>query len=765
MSDAWEQIEAEARESFGKRPFPLRAYSEFMPSPYVGIKPYLPGRASSACTFAVSRADTLDIDEYEQAHDLEPGLDRIAEHLVLELGKLLTGKPGGLPHALLENNRAWPEELASAAASGRLIHDPQLVICPIALSRTQDDKGNDRWTLFGASHERPGPVFWHGLDEAGIDRLLTWAGLQGPWRILAPEAELPRALHGRLLADTPLPEVKALVTFEPFGTLPAAVRAAYLAGRLVLVPTPASLLFFEHPGYRALERELPHAIQIPLLHLFPRVEGSCAIRIPQSGWIDEFDPRTGLGPHRHGRVPRLTRSHRWQRIERDAGLPGDGTFTDKLSVALFSTDPEELGLYGKPLARNSQIWTADYRLLLDGPRADRAAIRHAAGVCDGGGRFGYRMYYPPMRAGLRELFWHLPLVARPGARRYADGPHGYVTAESGTAAPFRLDPLLLTRPLHRSAARLFERDRESGRHTTSQNLRKLLDMPELIRAPLTAGLARTLIHVARDLSLESWLAGVEQHCSDREAVTELIASLGASVVPDLDPGPPLVLDHLGSRAFEEEVWRNIVTLAHGEFRQKNGADGIRCNRGRHGGPAAAKAGVRAHDRRDLDALGDYLHSRYRAAIERHGMTGQAEVVDHVFRWETDFDFPWMEGWERNRDAPHERNVVLVIPGRDRQQAVVMADHYDTAYMEDVYEPASGGDELRAPACGADDNHSATSALLLAAEQLLPLSRAGKLVRDVWLVHLTGEEFPADCLGARMLAQALVERRLRFATEE
>ena len=34
--------------------------------------------------------------------------------------------------------------------------------------------------------------------------------------------------------------------------------------------------------------------------------------------------------------------------------------------------------------------------------------------------------------------------------------------------------------------------------------------------------------------------------------------------------------------------------------------------------------------------------------------------------------------------------------------------------------------------------------------LLPLARAGKLERDVWLVHLTGEEFPADCLGARAL---------------
>jgi hypothetical protein len=32
---------------------------------------------------------------------------------------------------------------------------------------------------------------------------------------------------------------------------------------------------------------------------------------------------------------------------------------------------------------------------------------------------------------------------------------------------------------------------------------------------------------------------------------------------------------------------------------------------------------------------------------------------------------------------------------------------------------------------------------------------------VWLVHLTGEEFPSDCMGARHLAQRLVEGDLRL----
>ena len=37
--------------------------------------------------------------------------------------------------------------------------------------------------------------------------------------------------------------------------------------------------------------------------------------------------------------------------------------------------------------------------------------------------------------------------------------------------------------------------------------------------------------------------------------------------------------------------------------------------------------------------------------------------------------------------------------------------------------------------------------------------------DVWLIHLTGEEFPADCLGARHLTQLLVEGRLKVRLEK
>jgi Zn-dependent M28 family amino/carboxypeptidase len=120
----------------------------------------------------------------------------------------------------------------------------------------------------------------------------------------------------------------------------------------------------------------------------------------------------------------------------------------------------------------------------------------------------------------------------------------------------------------------------------------------------------------------------------------------------------------------------------------------------------------------------------------------------------------MGGWLLNQEGEaEERNIIVVIPGRDRRRAVCMCDHYDTAYMYDKYDPKYKGTGARIAAPGADDNHSATATLMLAAPVFLEMSKKGQLNCDVWLVHLTGEEFPSDCLGARALAQRLVERSL------
>jgi Zn-dependent M28 family amino/carboxypeptidase len=84
-------------------------------------------------------------------------------------------------------------------------------------------------------------------------------------------------------------------------------------------------------------------------------------------------------------------------------------------------------------------------------------------------------------------------------------------------------------------------------------------------------------------------------------------------------------------------------------------------------------------------------------------------------------------------------------------------------MEDIYEKERGGSGARLSAHGADDNYSASSTLLQAAPIFLKLSKKGKLERDIWLIHLTGEEFPSDCMGARNFCQSLVEKRIRLKT--
>ena len=798
----WSLLEAEAKSAFaGSGRFPLRAYSEFMPPPYVAIKPYAPSmsRALDACTSRMGDELTLDITEYEQSEELEPGLGRIATLLVTEVARLARGTSRLMSHTLLDDNPAWPAALADAAMHRGFAQETFSIALPLALSRTQDDKGNVRWTLFGASHEGPSLPFWASFKDGDgdrFDKMIAWMAARSPGhavRVLAdPGESLPSFARGRLLDPAAsLDGVEILVTFRPFASLPEAVQRAYLERRLQIVPSPGSLVFFEHKRYRELSLALPRATQIPLLHLFPRVEGGYAIRIPQSGW--QHEPGHDGYAHGHRIVSSVVRTHRWQRVERDehVGAPAVA-FADEVTTALFSTDPDDIGLYGKPMAKNAQVWTQDYTLLLDGPNATREQLARAAAALRDGGRYGYRFLYPPMRGGRRELFWHLPLVARlaPEARhvtRYKDdAPLGYVTAELAPtaasdganqgAAPVRLEPRLLARSWHTEAATLFPRDPGHLRNTTSHNVRKLLEFGEMLGTPLPPAFARQLVFAPKHASYDDWLARIEEIGSHphaarmltqrlRELVGQGLGKPASNAPLPVEAPPGRTFAATATREYEERMWRTIVDLSEGKFRSKENADVIAVNEGKTGGHAGHLAKVSAAERSDLSHLGDHLHARHREIIARHGMTGRAEVVDHAFAWETDFDFPWSEGWAKGQKGARERNVVVVIPGKNRSEAVLLADHYDTAYMEDVYEAERGGDGLRAAAHGADDNHSGTASLLLAAEVLLPLAHAGRLERDVWLVHLTGEEFPSDCMGARALAQAVVEERLAFVRED
>jgi len=276
----------------GEGAAPIPAYSEFLPPPRVGWKPY-GDRQPDPALFAPDDPFGWQVDEFEEAVEIRPGLEQVGRQVLSHLARMVAGGHPGFPKPDLADNPYWPPELAAA---GTLPHERLVVLLPLALSKTQDDKGRVRWTLFGGSEQGPGRAFWKGFYSAPRKGLPATDGIGFFGRLLAAvygekaedAAGLKKAGFRFLPDDDPpcdfwaedppawidefrlaergsLAGVKYLLTFRPFARLPAAVRAAYLGGRLRLLPFPGSLVYWGVPGYHRLREELPLALQIPLL--------------------------------------------------------------------------------------------------------------------------------------------------------------------------------------------------------------------------------------------------------------------------------------------------------------------------------------------------------------------------------------------------------------------------------------------------------------------------------------------------------------------
>lgn len=770
----------------------IDAYSEFLPAPRVGWKPY-GNHAVDPELFHADDPFGWYISEFAEARELQTGLQQVADQLLKKLGKLLDRKAdSGLLKTDLIDNPFWPDELADGPT---LHHDRCVTLLPLALSRTQDDKGRVRWSLFGNSEQGPGKAFWKsfftapkkekpeheavsffcrllhavynervegidGLDKAGFRILPDREPLFPFW-----EETLPAWTESLLLSERPaIDSVKYLLTFRPFNRLPAAVRKAYSQGKLHLLPFPGSLIFWGVPGYRHLLQELPFALQIPLLPCIARHRMTEGLRVPQSGFMHE--PTDGM-PHvpSHAGHIRNTfkRTHRWDKILKDHDELELIGREDKMLHVLFSTIPEDIDLYDKPMARNVQIWTEDHQLLLDGPNATHEQIKSAFHTVKAGGLFGYRFIYPAMRAGQHEVYWHRPLVAyrtRAGeVKLVPDSPLGYLTAYLADKPKLDNSIELWPRIERRSipTAVLNLQPSGPGRSITPmvRNINKLLDAYQKRgQRPLPRSLARQLLIPNHAQTLENWLESLPAESLAKE-VRGLIEPEGAvnlsircgAKLPD-----SLTYSRTATRNFELKYWKTISALSEGRYLNKNNADCVLCK---------ITQKIIPYHTRQLDDLGDLLLGYYARKIAAAGMKGHALAGEVPFQWQTDFDFDWMGGWLENQKRAAERDILVMIPGKDRSRAVIMSDHYDTAYMADKYDMNCGGIGARIAACGADDNHSATAAMMLAAPIFLQMSKQGKLACDIWLIHLTGEEFPADCLGARALTQRLIEGTLKL----
>jgi hypothetical protein len=773
--------------------YPITAYSEYMPSPRLGYKPY--GKPDSRI-LQMNDLFGWKISEMEEEYELKPGIKHIGQQIMNSIVKLGKGLPqhfiSGHGGENLVNNPYWPAELATHA--GSLQNERYVTLLPLMLSRTQDDKGRVIWTFFGNSTTEPEQAFWKNFFTApGIEitesesisfftTLLSGAygiklhGIESLYnagfRILSPEGSLLPAWTKRFIAknDSLFTDVKYLLTFRPFKLLPEKIKKNYLSGSLSLLPFPGSLVFWGMPGYLRLQKELPLAAQIPLLNLVARNRGLEGLRVAQSGWLHEPHPgNKDLIINENLIHETYNRTHRWQRIQRYQDELNEAGHKIRLIKALFSTEPDAMGLYDKPMACNSQLWDHKFKLLLNGPKAERRNVVEVEKKLSDGGLFGYRFFYPPIRVGEHDIYLHRPLVAflPQGSEQVEIMPeslYGYVTgyhdSDREMSTPVELWPRMQKRDLYLSALHDFNNVNDHYAHQTSFNIISLLESWEMQeRKLLKRSFAQNLLNIAKHKTLEHWL---EELVSDismpdkkglmKEALEKIIEEHYDSNLPE-----PLTFDETSSRKFEENWWNDIKFLAQGEFIYKDNADIMLDD---------TTLAIVRKQQRDLEQLGDYLIGRYHKAITEAGMEDKATVGELPFKWDTLFDFTQYGGWLGNQNGNiHERNLLVIIPGKNRKQAVILGDHYDTAYMEDVYEKDRGGSGARLSAKGADDNYSASSTLLQAAPILLRLSKEGRLERDIWLVHLTGEEFPSDCMGARHLCQSIVERNLNLKIDE
>jgi hypothetical protein len=783
----------------GENNFPIRAYSEYMPPPRTGINMYN-GEVDPA-VFDLKDAFGWKINEQEEEYQLKPGLTDIGKQIFNHFLPLREGKfpphLAGHKQKNLIGNLFWPEELIMH--KGLPENERFVSFLPLALSKTQDDKGRVRWTCFGGSEQGPEKAFWKSFYQApgkevpaaSFFNLMQWVLKNGynvdcidnehlkelgfgilpsgdffPFRYWNMES-LPSCTKEYLMKDgDDFSNTRYLLTFRPFRKLPAAVQERYLTGELALLPFPGSLMLWGSQDFINLQNTQYDAIQFPLSGLLKRNEDVKGIRVPQSEWMHEPKfPGDKADILEHFIINSYIRTNRWDRVHRDEDALMVSKENDPVVQTLFSTNLKSLDLYNKPMARNSQVLHESLELLLDGRRADRKAIGEAELKVIKGGLFRYRFYFPPMQTGRYETWWHRPLVgciskSNNEIKLSTDLITGYLTSYNATkpdpSDAIELWPRLSRDELILSILHNFNSEHEHFLHQNSRNLLAVFNSWEQLgKLPLDREFARRLIRIKQGKSLEEWLAAFPEHSFVPEQAEVIVSAVNKILKPSnekFEIPEYLTFSETATRKYEEEYWNQILFLSHGMFINKDNADVVQ-------DPKTLKQV--AHPQRDLEKLGDYLISRYVELIKQTEMEGQALAGELPFKWETDFEFHDFGGWKNNQNgSTHEKNILCIIPGKNRTEAVVMSDHYDTAYMADLYDTDDANGGVRLSAAGADDNHSATSTLLLAAPIFLQMAKEGRLERDIWLLHLTGEEFPSDCMGARNFCQNVIQHTLK-----
>jgi hypothetical protein len=115
-------------------------------------------------------------------------------------------------------------------------------------------------------------------------------------------------------------------------------------------------------------------------------------------------------------------------------------------------------------------------------------------------------------------------------------------------------------------------------------------------------------------------------------------------------------------------------------------------------------------------------------------------------------------WQVGKKKIKQVNLIVKIKGRlppGQNKPVVLADHYDKAMAEDIFDET--GQRVTNP--GANDNGTAMAALRRGAHEYAEMVKKGwQPEHDIWLVHFTGEEYPASSLGARHFYSEMLKQK-------
>src|SRR5262249_36724677 len=187
-----------------------------------------------------------------------------------------------------------------------------------------------------------------------------------------------------------------------------------------------------------------------------------------------------------------------------------------------------------------------------------------------GGVLGTGFWFPAMRVGRHEVYWHRPLVAYLNTAGEVavlpDAPLGYLTAYDADKPrldrPTELWPRMQRRPALVAALAGQDYTHKRGVPPQVRNVRKLVHAYALFgMKPLPINFARRIMGLDREGAGDRWLEALPA-----QAATHINEIVDPQAAPLGKPGrapDSLTYAQSARRSFEVAYWKTIASLSEG----------------------------------------------------------------------------------------------------------------------------------------------------------------------------------------------------------